>query len=314
MIESLQQSPRQRLAVALATYNGGKWLSEQLESLALQTEVATIIVGDDGSQDDTWTILQRWCNAMPGGMCLLPAAQRHGVVQNFSRILSASDAEWTACCDQDDYWDPEHLAQLLEAGHELAEHTGRDVPILVVADLRLVDANRQLLRQSLWRSMHFEPQRGSDVKTLVVMNMFAGCAMLMNRPLLRAALPIPEQAVMHDWWLALTAAILGDIAIVKGTVGDYRQHDSNVVGAPDLLKRLRRTLGLRSSRRKGVAAQCEALLARHSTQMTAEKRTVLEAAVRLQDANHCQRIGILLRHGITKRPWWRQLNFLLGGG
>ena len=223
--------------ILLATYNGARYLAPQLDSLLAQTHSHfRLLVSDDGSSDDTLTILRRYEAAFGGRMLLLPTDVRSGgVARNFERLMRASaehgQARWMAFCDQDDVWLPEKTARLLAAVQALEAAHGTSTPCLAHSDLTVVDQDLQVLSPSFAAYQRIAP---ADInpRTLLSVNQVTGCATLINRALLQQALPLPAGAVMHDWWLALIAGS-GARHYLPQPLMLYRQHGRNQLGARD---------------------------------------------------------------------------------
>ncbi len=162
--------------------------------------------------------------------------QAGGAARNFARLLELAfeeGADYVFCCDQDDVWQPDKLSRVLERlrGCERA-HAG---PCLVHHDLRVVDENLQVIEDSYWAMMKLQPADARDPQRLLSRNEVTGCALACNRELLEIALPIPPEAIMHDWWLALCAGWFGAIAPIPETLVEYRQHGANAIGAKSFL-------------------------------------------------------------------------------
>ena len=258
--------------ILLATYNGARYLAPQLDSLLAQTHSHfRLLVSDDGSSDDTLTILRRYEAAFGGRMLLLPTDVRSGgVARNFERLMRASAedgrAAYLSFCDQDDVWLPEKTATLLAAAQALEAAHGSAIPCLVHSDLTVVDRDLQVLSPSFTAYQRIPP---ADItpRTLLSVNQVTGCATLINRALLQQALPLPAGAVMHDWWLSLIAGS-GARHYLPQPLMLYRQHGRNQLGARDrgLTSRLKRLASdgggvVRRVRQlgRGTRAQAEAL-------------------------------------------------------
>ena len=108
--------------------------------------------------------------------------------------------------DQDDVWLPEKIAVLLGRMRRLEAELGQRTPILVHSDLVVVDSSLRKLHPSFWACRRLDPVRGATLRRLAVENVVAGCSAMINRALAEECLPIPQQAIMHDWWMALVAA------------------------------------------------------------------------------------------------------------
>lgn len=218
--------------IALATYNGGEYLAEQIDSLMEQTafQHTRILLGDDGSSDDTIALISQLQQRHSETIILLPKGPGLGASANFGRILEATRADYVFLCDQDDHWDADKMEKSLRAIEGLAAVHGNEKPLLVFTDLRVVDRNKQTIAPSLWAFQGINP-RACQLRELLMQNVVTGCTVVVNRALLEKALPIPQEAIMHDWWLALVASACGAILPVEQTTMSYRQHGKNEVGA-----------------------------------------------------------------------------------
>lgn len=223
--------------VLLATYNGARHLGEQLDSLLAQTYPHfRVLVSDDGSRDGTLALLARYQERFGEGRLRLLAnpAPGRGVARNFEFLMRASlDEAQAACvafCDQDDVWLPDKLAALVPALAQLqADAGGASQPCLVHCDLAVVDAQLAPIHPSFVRHQRLAPVPCGDAALLSI-NQVTGCALLANRELVRQALPLPEAALMHDWWCALLASG-GGRRFVDRPLVLYRQHGANQLGA-----------------------------------------------------------------------------------
>ena len=222
-------APVPSVDILLGTYNGERFLPEQLRSLEQQTFGSwRLIVRDDGSSDATRTILAEFKAKHPHSVRLVEDEQRRlGSTGNFGRLLEESTADFCLFCDQDDVWRPGKIEHLLSIARE---HPRPEVPLLVHSDLEVVDRNLQMLAASFWRYQFINPAN-CQCSRLLVQNVVTGCACLFNAALRRAALPIPPEAIQHDWWLALVAASAGEIRWTQTTTVRYRQHGANDTGA-----------------------------------------------------------------------------------
>lgn len=235
--------------ILLATYNGARYLPVLLASLEAQTYSRfRVLISDDGSTDDTPALLRDWAARMGDDRAriLSFSTRAGGACQNFGRLLAASDADYVLFSDQDDRWHPTKVARTLEALQALESQHGTRHPCLAFCDLRVVDADLTVLHPSLWAFQGLDVGSGLHPRHLLIENVVTGCAMGINAAARRLGLPIPNQAIMHDWWLALCCAFSGHITAMPEALIDYRQHGGNDVGASRwrlrdrLLARLRR--------------------------------------------------------------------------
>ncbi|RZJ62705.1 MAG: glycosyltransferase family 2 protein [Acidovorax sp.] len=234
--------------VLLATYNGSRYLAQQLDSILAQTHTPwRILVSDDGSSDETLAILQQYGARLGDRLVLVPNPDAgKGVVRNFENLMQASlndgRARWAVFADQDDVWLPEKIASQLDEMVRIEAGDAHAVPCLVHSDLTVVDEALTVLSPSFARYQRMDPAGCSQLSLLSV-NQVTGCTMMVNRALLARALPLPAETIMHDWWCALISGS-GRRSFIDQPLILYRQHGANQLGAKDrgLKTRLMRML------------------------------------------------------------------------
>ena len=302
--------------ILLATYNGERFLGEQLDSILGQSHRHwRLLVRDDGSTDRTAEILRHYAQRIGSRMVLLQDAEgRLGPCLNFGRLLCASTAPYIALCDQDDVWLPDKLARLLNVLRDAERRWGGNTPILVHSDLAVVDARGQLIAASFWRYQNLRPQNGGNWRRQLVQNVVTGCATMFNRALRALAVPIPSEAIMHDWWLALLAACAGRVLHVPWASTLYRQHGGNDTGARPwsvryVLARARRLplddSLVRTQRQAAVLAQ------RLRGRVDEKTQSVIGAYSRIAERGWLARRVFVARHGLWKSGFVRNVGLLL---
>ena len=229
-----------RVAIVLATYNGEEFLGAQLDSLLNQQYADFIIIArDDGSRDTTLAILQHHARAHPEKFRLLDDGGRNlGASASFSTLIEyvlghkealGLEQAYIMCCDQDDVWHPNKIGKSIQTMLALeAKHPHR--ACLVHSDLRVIDEQGVELAPSFFAYQGIRPHKHSFAR-LLVSNSVTGCTILMNEKLATLASPIPTQAIMHDWWLALVTSSIGHLQPIDEPLMDYRQHQNNTLGA-----------------------------------------------------------------------------------
>ena len=221
--------------ILLSTYNGEKYLAAQLDSLIEQTFTNwRLLVRDDGSTDATMEIVRKYAEQFPEKVVLITEGRTEtglGAANSFSVLMKASSAPYIAFCDQDDIWLSDKLEKQLDALQQAENSVSETTPLLVHSDLIVVDHQLSLLSPSLWTYQHLNPLKMHSFKRLLLQNYVTGCTCLLNRALLEKALPVPDAAVMHDWWLALIAMDEGEIINMREPTVKYRQHAHNDTGA-----------------------------------------------------------------------------------
>ena len=217
--------------VILPTYNGVAFLREQVVSIYQQTlRPRKLIIRDDGSTDGTKQLLQSLKQQYGTWLVLLPFTSNLGCVGNVNILLKHTDAPYVALSDQDDIWLPEKLSKSLSLLRKGETFSSCPSPLLVHTDLALVNQYGELMHQSFINYQRLDPSKVT-LDDLSLTNVVTGCTVLMNRPLIDLALPIPKEALMHDWWFALVASRLGSILFLNEATILYRQHSNNVLGA-----------------------------------------------------------------------------------
>lgn len=234
------------LSIALCTYNGERFLSEQLNSLNMQSRLPDeLVVCDDGSSDRTLDILKRFSEHAHFPVYIHQNRARLGPSKNFEQAVSFCKGDVIALCDQDDVWLPGKLKYSLQY---LSCSTEAHA---VFSDGLVVDPVLNSLGYTLWDRMGFnqnEQQKvlnGDALEVLLKHFTVTGSALTIKRRLLEYALPIPE-GWMHDAWIAIIAAAMGGLGLIPDELLLYRQHGNNTIGVArhGLASRWKETLQL----------------------------------------------------------------------
>lgn len=223
--------------IVLSTYNGEKYLDDLLGSIANQTNTSwRLLIRDDGSTDKTPQIVGSFIERFSQKVKIISGpAGRVGAKASFEYLLSQSDAEAVLFCDQDDIWHPQKISILLEKlrSHYEEQGVSRSVPVLIYSDLEVVDGEKKRLHESFWKTEQIVPGNESDIYSVFVKNFTPGCAMMINRSLAQLCTSIPSDALMHDWWVSMTAAHCGIVHHVPEKLVFYRIHGANTIGLSD---------------------------------------------------------------------------------
>jgi hypothetical protein len=290
--------------VLLGTYNGARFLAEQIESILAQSyRRLTILARDDGSTDGTRAILEGYASRFPDRFHLLPCSEPSGNAKfNFMELLRVADAPYLAFADQDDVWLPHKIAAAMEAMGALEEAHGLGSPLLVFSDLRVVNERLETLNPSFWASQHIRPEHIHSLRRLIMQNVVTGCTMLFNQPLRETSLPMPAGAFMHDWWMALVACTLGHAEYLSEAAILYRQHGGNVLGAPTPPPVTGVPKWRQHQQRRRywelTATQATALLSALGPKLSARDRRLLERYTRCETSpSRVVRTATLIRNG-----------------
>lgn len=218
--------------ILLSTYNGEKYLEDQLLSLDKQINVDfKIIVRDDGSRDGTHSILNRW---EKNHKLKWYKGDNKGVRDSFMELLSIAPPDgYYAFCDQDDYWFPYKLSLTLNK-MLITEKNNVNAPIIVHTDMIVVDQNLEIINNSFWHYSKLRPDILNTFNYLCVCNGLNGCTMLLNEKArqLICNTNIKQEIIIHDYLCSLIVAANGGIIeYINEPTMYYRQHSINVVGA-----------------------------------------------------------------------------------
>lgn len=210
-----------RVNVLIATFNGSKFLLQQLESLLAQTLApARITVRDDGSRDNTISLLQQWSVGRTNVELL--AGGQLGAANNFFALLKTTDedSDYFAFCDQDDVWLPEKI----EKAVQVLRDCDSNMPLMYCSRIEYVDKKLEHLGYS-------KIPRKASFPNALVENVATGSTVVLNRrarDLICGRLP--QQALMHDWWCYLVVSAFGRVIYDATPTIKYRQHGANVIG------------------------------------------------------------------------------------
>lgn len=211
-----------KVSIALATYNGEKFIREQLDSILNQSiQDFELIACDDCSTDSTLQILNEYVEK-DTRIKVFANEKNLGFKKNFEKAISFCSGEYIALSDQDDVWTENHLQVLLE---NIGDND------LVGANAFLCDENAKTTGNDLLScsKIDFLPQTKDDwFFFLLHSNIFQGAACLFRKTLVQKALPIPEPVKFHDYWLALVAAAGNGVCYKNDCILYYRQHRKNI--------------------------------------------------------------------------------------
>ena len=219
-----------KVEILLATYNGERYIREQLDSILNQDyENWVVRASDDASTDSTYEILTEYKEKYPDKFILGKNQEGFGSAKlNFFHLIQQSTCNYVMCCDQDDVWLPNKISLTLQA-MKYTEQDGK--PTLIHTDLKVVDHELQILSESFFE--HSNLRKEFSYEDVLIQNHVTGCTMMMNRSLvdLISRETDYEDILMHDWMAAVLATGLGQVGYVDCPTILYRQHAVNSVGA-----------------------------------------------------------------------------------
>ena len=218
----------EKVDILLATYNGARYLKEQLDSILNQTySDFRLIISDDKSTDKTRSIIEEYAEKDSRIECYFQESNL-GVIKNFEFLMKKVESNFFMFSDQDDIWKENKI----EKSMEVMESEKAD---LVYSDLEVVDKNLNTTYKSYWKlkGLDNKVKKYNNFSALYLNNFITGCTMLCKKKFIDMILPLPNKSkfVLHDYWVALIVSQHGNLAYVKEPLIKYRQHKDNKVGS-----------------------------------------------------------------------------------
>ena len=218
--------------ILMATYNGEKYIEQQIESILKQTyNEWKLYIRDDGSTDSTIEIIEKYAAEYSDKIIIVKDSKKGlGAKLNFAELIKYSTNEYCMFSDQDDVWLENKIELTLNTMSDMEQKFGKLIPILVHTDLKVVNKELDVINASFWNYQNLDPNR-KKLNDLLVQNNVTGCTMMINKKLIDLSQDMPKECIMHDWWIALIASTFGKIGAISIPTILYRQHGNNEVGA-----------------------------------------------------------------------------------
>ena len=218
-----------RISVAMCTFNGGRYLEEQLQSIGAQSRLpCEVVVCDDGSTDETIAILKRFQANVRFPVKIIQNSLRMGSTRNFDQAIGMARGEFIALCDQDDRWLPHKLERLSDC---LANN-----PFLggAFSDAELIDGDGRRVGMSLFGRHKFTTAKqrsfvACPTATLLKHDVVTGATLMFRSTIRGYCSPIPATWV-HDGWLAWMLALHSRVTLIQEPLIEYRIHEGQQLG------------------------------------------------------------------------------------
>ena len=299
---------KKTVQIIMATYNGEKYLEEQMDSLLAQTWTdIRVEVCDDGSTDHTCDVIERYAQK-DSRISIHRNEENKGYVRNFLEGMQRSEAEYIMFCDQGDIWDQNKIEVTLGA-MEQAERGSADIPILVFTDAINFDSDTGQDQGRFHEKSHLNIKK-VDTAHLFMENKVIGCTVMVNRAVLPYLTEIPQEIRVHDWWLALICSHFGQIVYVDRPTLRYRQHSGNMIGGSSFGSYVKdRLAGIRDQREALHSSyrQGQAFLSLYSDRMTQEQRETAQKFAALAETGWFMRRWNMMKYGFTKSGMVRNI-------
>lgn len=222
------------ISVAMCTYNGERYLAEQLNSLLTQTRLPNeLVVCDDGSTDKTLELLENFQKNVRFKVFIHKNEKPLGTTKNFEKAVNLCTGNYIFLCDQDDVWLPSKIEVLTQY---LDQHPTVE---LVFSNAKLVDNDLNDLNRTQWDVVRFHAHQrtkwesGKAMQVMLGGNRVTGCTTAIRSELVEASMPFPTDIpnTIHDTWLAWVATVRQSILPLDETLTLYRQHANQQVGS-----------------------------------------------------------------------------------
>ena len=205
-----------RVSVAMATYNGEKYIREQIESILINLkENDELVISDDGSKDATRSIIAEFQKI--DKRVKIFDGPKNGVKQNFANAIQKCQGEYIFLSDQDDIWDKEKVEKVLNA-------FDKEKCTLVIHNCEIVNENLEKSGKTFFEFRN----SGKGILKNIWKNTYIGCCMAFKSEIKNRILPIPNDIEMHDQWIGVINERYGKSYFLDECLIKYRRHDSNV--------------------------------------------------------------------------------------
>ena len=316
-------TPSVTVDIVLCVYNGERFIAEQIRSIQSQTyRDWRLWIRDDGSSDDSLKVAWQMAREEDRIHPFPRDGHRLGAGPGFGWLLEhlPGEARYVFFSDADDVWLPEKIERSLAAMFKAESSPG---PVLIHTDLVVADERLQTIRGSLWRHLRIRPEPVSLCR-LLAHNVVTGPTMLINRPLLELARPIPEGAAYQDTWIALVAAAFGRTVALHEPTVLYRRHESNSTGGdrdrPHNLPRMPATAIRTGGRSEEIrrwlqttARQAEAFLLQYGPLLSTEDQRLLREYSEIPGLGFLpKKLRVLRNRSLGAQGWARHAAFLIG--
>lgn len=309
-----------KVAILMATYNGDKYLTEQIDSILNQSyKNWELFISDDGSTDGTFSIINNYCNKYPEKIKNITNIRNtKSACENFLYLLSyikknfLNSFDFFMLCDQDDIWKSNKV-------YISVQSLKSTKPLLVHSDLTLVNKdNTKILNISYNKFNKINPNNHTLSKMLV-QNNIVGCTMAWNKNLMNLLKfnINNNNIVMHDWYIAIVASCYCDIKFIPLSLINYRRHGDNVTYSDKIgsisycFKKIFNThhRDTPKSSLKKTVDQCKTILANYK--VSSDKKYLLKCYANIFNHNKLIRIYLIFKNHFYQQTLLRTIGEII---
>ncbi|MCQ2342433.1 MAG: glycosyltransferase family 2 protein [Paludibacteraceae bacterium] len=219
-----------QIDILLSTYNGERYLAEQIESIIHQSYTDWhLLIRDDGSTDKTTDIIAHYVTLYPQQIEILPGGTNIGIIRSFEELLRTSKAKYCMLSDQDDVWKEDKIEVSIRHLQQIEQQYPNE-GVLCYSDLELVDEQLRPMHTTFWQYNRLKMPLANEWKWTCISNPMPGCSCIMNEKAKAMVVPFPEGIPMHDWWIITKVGKEGKTDYIPQATMLYRQHGNNAYG------------------------------------------------------------------------------------
>jgi len=311
-----------RIEIILSTYNGEKYIREQLDSIIRSSfKNWHISISDDCSTDSTCDILREYVQKYSGRISLHINESNMGYTANFLSALKRAakevendgDQTYFMFCDQDDVWLKDKLYLTLKAMKRLERKIGTVKPSLIFTDAVLAGSDLSYINNSFYKAGR-RNVRNLSVSRLLIENRCIGCTIMMNRALVDMIGDKYDNIRYHDWWVALIASAFGGIRFLRVPTLLYRQHGGNQVGQGGFASYVKTRMSDKNdieNRLNDTIAQAQAFYECYKGRLGYKNAMVVNEFSKLPSKSFFMKRFLILRYRFFKSGLLRNIALLL---
>lgn len=303
------------VTVVMSTYNGEKYVAEQIDSILASTyQDFEIMISDDGSKDATLSIIKEYEAKMPDKIHVNQNERNLGYILNFLQGICKTSSDYIMFCDQDDVWKPNKIEITLNKLKQIEAKSGKDLPISVFTDAIVVNQKLDVIQNSFFQAGHLNPYN-TDLSHMLMENKLIGCTVMMNaatRKILQEH-SLPTHARLHDWWIAIVTAALGKATFLNEGTILYRQHGNNIVGNTGFLAYIKNRITSLKKQKDAILAlqyQAEEFLTLYGDMLNSENKVIMKQFANLHNMNFIKRRIVILQNGFLKTGLIRNIGLM----
>lgn len=302
------------VGIVMATYNGSKYIREQINSILNNTYTDwTLWICDDGSKDNTLTILKEYETKYPGKIRVHQNPKNLGLVRNFLEGTKECDTRYIMFCDQDDVWNKDKIQITLNEMKRMEDKEGNHNPITVFTDVTVVNSKLSQLHSSFYQVSKLDTNQ-LDLPHILMENKLIGCTIMFNLSVKEKMTKLPKLARVHDWWIAILSASFGMISYLPETTLLYRQHENNVIGNQSFYSYVQKRIKTLWKQRQVLLStqkQAYEFYEIYQNQLSRKNKKIVYEFAMLHKRNWFIRRYIIVKNGYLKTGLLRNIGVLL---